>query len=250
MSDAFAELQFFVIDSPKAISISLIRKLELSFNGSSSLPVPIKDAYGDEITKGTAMTIERVGIVGAGQMGNGIAHVFALAGYEVLLNDINADALEAAVSLIDRNLERQVSKGQIEAAAKADAMARIGTTQRLIDLGQTDLVIEAATERETIKQAIFEDLVPHLKPDTILTSNTSSISITRLASRTDRPEKFMGFHFMNPVPRHCHRRADVQSLRTSRGKAGQNQHRVRGFPCLHREPHPDADDQRGDLYAV
>ena len=146
------------------------------------------------------MTIERVGIVGAGQMGNGIAHVFALAGYEVLLNDINADALEAAVSLIDRNLERQVSKGQIEAAAKADAMARIGTTQRLIDLGQTDLVIEAATERETIKQAIFEDLVPYLKPDTILTSNTSSISITRLASRTDRPEKFMGFHFMNPVP--------------------------------------------------
>ena len=146
------------------------------------------------------MTIERVGIVGAGQMGNGIAHVFALAGYEVLLNDINAGALEAAVSLIDRNLERQVSKGQIEAAAKADAMARIGTTQRLIDLGQTDLVIEAATERETIKQAIFEDLVPHLKPDTILTSNTSSISITRLASRTDRPEKFMGFHFMNPVP--------------------------------------------------
>tara|TARA_R110002049_G_scaffold106599_9_gene254037 strand:- start:220 stop:1095 length:876 start_codon:yes stop_codon:yes gene_type:complete len=146
------------------------------------------------------MTIERVGIVGAGQMGNGIAHVFALAGFEVLLNDINGDALEAAVALIDRNLERQVSKGQIEAVAKADAMARIGTTQRLIDLGQTDLVIEAATERETIKQAIFEDLVPHLKPDTILTSNTSSISITRLASRTDRPEKFMGFHFMNPVP--------------------------------------------------
>ena len=146
------------------------------------------------------MTIERVGIVGAGQMGNGIAHVFALAGYEVLLNDINADALDAAVALIDRNLERQVGKGQVEAAAKADAMARIGTTQRLIDLGQTDLVIEAATERETIKQAIFEDLVPYLKPDTILTSNTSSISITRLASRTDRPEKFMGFHFMNPVP--------------------------------------------------
>ena len=146
------------------------------------------------------MTIERVGIVGAGQMGNGIAHVFALAGYEVLLNDINADALDAAVALIDRNLERQVGKGQVGAAAKADAMARIGTTQRLIDLGQTDLVIEAATERETIKQAIFEDLVPHLKPDTILTSNTSSISITRLASRTDRPEKFMGFHFMNPVP--------------------------------------------------
>ena len=146
------------------------------------------------------MTIERVGIVGAGQMGNGIAHVFALAGYEVLLNDINGDALQAAIDLIDRNLTRQVDKGLIEATAKNDAMARIGTTQTLTDLGQTDLVIEAATERETIKQAIFKDLVPHLKPDTILTSNTSSISITRLASRTDRPERFMGFHFMNPVP--------------------------------------------------
>ncbi|MDG1376605.1 MAG: 3-hydroxybutyryl-CoA dehydrogenase [Yoonia sp.] len=146
------------------------------------------------------MAVDRVGIVGAGQMGNGIAHVFALAGYEVLMTDISADALAAAVALIDRNLERQVSKGLIEAAAKAEAMARIGTTQTLTDLGQTDLIIEAATERETIKQAIFEDLVPHLKPDTILTSNTSSISITRLASRTDRPERFMGFHFMNPVP--------------------------------------------------
>ena len=146
------------------------------------------------------MAVERVGIVGAGQMGNGIAHVFALAGYEVLMTDISGDALQAAVSLIDRNLERQVSKGQIEAAVKAEAMARIGTTQTLTNLGKTDLIIEAATERETIKQAIFEDLVPHLKPDTILTSNTSSISITRLASRTDRPERFMGFHFMNPVP--------------------------------------------------
>lgn len=146
------------------------------------------------------MTVERVGIVGAGQMGNGIAHVFALAGYDVLLTDISEDALQAAVGLIDKNLERQVSKGMIETTAKTDAMARIGTTKTLTDLGQTDLIIEAATERETIKQAIFDDLLPHLKPDTILTSNTSSISITRLASRTDRPERFMGFHFMNPVP--------------------------------------------------
>ncbi len=146
------------------------------------------------------MTVERVGIVGAGQMGNGIAHVFALAGYDVLLTDISEDALQAAVGLIDKNLERQVSKGVIETTAKTDAMARIGTTKTLTDLGQTDLIIEAATERETIKQAIFDDLLPHLKPDTILTSNTSSISITRLASRTDRPERFMGFHFMNPVP--------------------------------------------------
>ncbi len=146
------------------------------------------------------MTIERVGIVGAGQMGNGIAHVFALAAYEVLMTDISEDALDAAMALIDRNLERQVGRDLITADAKAEALARIGTTATLTDLGQTDLIIEAATERETIKTAIFEDLVPHLKPDTILTSNTSSISITRLASRTDRPEKFMGFHFMNPVP--------------------------------------------------
>ncbi|MTE01975.1 3-hydroxybutyryl-CoA dehydrogenase [Paracoccus sp. YIM 132242] len=146
------------------------------------------------------MAVQTVGIIGAGQMGNGIAHVFALAGYDVLMTDISQEALDKALALIDRNLERQASRGKISAEAKKAAMDRIRTTLRLADLGQTDLVIEAATERETVKQAIFEDLVPHLKPDTILTSNTSSISITRLASRTDRPEKFMGFHFMNPVP--------------------------------------------------
>lgn len=146
------------------------------------------------------MTVQTVGIIGAGQMGNGIAHVFALAGYDVLMTDISQEAMDKALSLIDRNLERQVSRDKITADDKKAAMGRICTTLRLADLGQTDLVIEAATERETVKQAIFEDLVPHLKPDTILTSNTSSISITRLASRTDRPEKFMGFHFMNPVP--------------------------------------------------
>ena len=146
------------------------------------------------------MAIERVGIVGAGQMGNGIAHVFAVAGYDVLLTDVSADALAAALAQIDRNLERQVTRDLISADTKAQAMRRISTTQTLTDLGDSDLIIEAATERETIKAAIFEDLVPHLKPHTILTSNTSSISITRLASRTDRPERFMGFHFMNPVP--------------------------------------------------
>ncbi len=146
------------------------------------------------------MAIERVGIVGAGQMGNGIAHVFAVAGYDVLLTDVSADALAAALAQIDRNLERQVTRDLISADTKAQAMRRISTTQTLIHLGDSDLIIEAATERETIKAAIFEDLVPHLKPHTILTSNTSSISITRLASRTDRPERFMGFHFMNPVP--------------------------------------------------
>ncbi len=146
------------------------------------------------------MDIKTVGVVGAGQMGNGIAHVFALAGYDVLLNDISQDALARAVALIDRNIERQVSKGKTTQAEKDAAMARIRTTTQLSDLGPSDLVIEAATERETVKQAIFEDLLPHIQPHTILTSNTSSISITRLASRTDRPERFMGFHFMNPVP--------------------------------------------------
>jgi 3-hydroxybutyryl-CoA dehydrogenase len=146
------------------------------------------------------MEIRSVGIVGAGQMGNGIAHVFALAGYDVLLNDISAAGLEKAVATIDRNLERQVTRGKTTAQAKAEAMARIKTTLVLAELGPCDLIIEAATEKEDIKDKIFASLLPHLGPQTILTSNTSSISITRLASRTDRPEKFMGFHFMNPVP--------------------------------------------------
>ena len=146
------------------------------------------------------MEIERIGVVGAGQMGNGIAHVLALAGYEVVINDISQDALDAGTALIRRNIDRQVSREKVSAEDAAAAMARISTTMKLPELGQTDLIIEAATERETVKIAIFEDLLPHLKPTTILTSNTSSISITRLASRTDRPEKFMGFHFMNPVP--------------------------------------------------
>ena len=146
------------------------------------------------------MTIQTVGIVGAGQMGSGIAQVFAMAGYDVLLTDVNADSLAGALAAIGRNLERQITKGKTTAGETAAGLARIRTTLVLADLGSTDLVIEAATERETVKQAIFEQLQPHLKPTTILTTNTSSISITRLASRTDRPEKFMGFHFMNPVP--------------------------------------------------
>lgn len=146
------------------------------------------------------MDIKSIGVVGAGQMGNGIAHVMALAGYDVLLNDINQNALEAAISRIDKNLERQVSREMISADEKAATMGRIESTTELPALGSTDLVIEAATEREEIKHQIFDTLKPHLGPDTLLTSNTSSISITRLASRTDRPERFMGFHFMNPVP--------------------------------------------------
>jgi 3-hydroxybutyryl-CoA dehydrogenase len=150
--------------------------------------------------KGAVMAVSSVGIVGAGQMGNGIAHVFSLAGFDVLLNDISTEALEKGIASIKANMLRQVSRGKISDAEMDAALARIKTTENLSELGPLDLIIEAATERETIKQAIFEDLLPHLKPETILTSNTSSISITRLASRTDRPEKFMGFHFMNPVP--------------------------------------------------
>ncbi|TCM86934.1 3-hydroxybutyryl-CoA dehydrogenase [Rhodovulum steppense] len=146
------------------------------------------------------MEIRTVGVVGAGQMGSGIAHVFALAGFDVTIHDISLDALARAREMIGCNLDRQIARGKIAEADKDAAMARIATTTTLSELGPSDLIIEAATERETVKIAIFEDLQPHLRPETILTSNTSSISITRLASRTDRPERFMGLHFMNPVP--------------------------------------------------
>jgi len=124
----------------------------------------------------------------------------ARAGYEVVLNDVSQDAIDRAVGTIEKNLDRQISRGKLSEDEKAATLGNISSTLHLPDIGATDLVIEAATERETLKAAIFEDLVPHLQPHTILTSNTSSISITRLASGTDRPERFMGFHFMNPVP--------------------------------------------------
>ncbi len=146
------------------------------------------------------MDIQTIGIVGAGQMGNGIAHVMALAGYDVRLTDVSEQALSDALETVRKNMIRQVGRGKISEDEMENALARIHSTTALKDLGSSDLIVEAATERETVKEAIFDDLLPHLKPDTILTSNTSSISITRLASRTDRPEKFMGFHFMNPVP--------------------------------------------------
>ncbi|GHF04416.1 3-hydroxyacyl-CoA dehydrogenase [Aliiroseovarius zhejiangensis] len=146
------------------------------------------------------MSIETIGIVGAGQMGNGIAHVMALAGYDVRLNDISQDSLDAAMARIAKNMERQVAREAITPEDRDTALGRISTTLQLPEIGATDLIIEAATENEALKKKIFDGLLPHLKPDTILTSNTSSISITRLASGTDRPERFMGFHFMNPVP--------------------------------------------------
>lgn len=146
------------------------------------------------------MNISHVSVIGAGQMGNGIAHVFAVAGYNVILHDISEDSLNNALVKIKGNLKRQVAKELISADEMNQSLKRISTTKWLRDCGESDLIIEAVTERETVKAAIFEDLTPHLRPSSILTTNTSSISITRLASRTDRPEKFMGFHFMNPVP--------------------------------------------------
>jgi 3-hydroxybutyryl-CoA dehydrogenase len=147
-----------------------------------------------------AVNIQSVGVIGAGQMGNGIAHVLALAGCEVLVTDTSAAARDACLGAIAKNMDRQVNRGTVTAEARDAALARIRLTPDLPDLGPLDLVIEAATEREEVKTRIFEALVPHLAATTILATNTSSISITRLASRTDRPERFMGIHFMNPVP--------------------------------------------------
>ena len=146
------------------------------------------------------MTVSRVGVIGAGQMGNGIAHVMALAGYNVVLNDIDQMALDKSVEIIEKNMMRQLRGGKITEEALQTALSRITRTSEIAQAGDSDIVIEAATENEQVKQKIFDALLPHINDETILTSNTSSISITRLASRTDRPEKFMGFHFMNPVP--------------------------------------------------
>ena len=144
--------------------------------------------------------IRKVGVVGAGQMGRGIAHVVALGGYDVAINDISKDAFDAAIEAVDKNLTRQVSKGKINEEAKAQALGRISFAETYEGFSNVDLVVEAATEDETVKRKIFVAVCPFLKPDAILATNTSSISITRLAATTDRPERFIGMHFMNPVP--------------------------------------------------
>lgn len=144
--------------------------------------------------------IKTVGIVGAGQMGNGIAHAFALTGYQVLLSDINADALDSALKVIENNLARQVAKDAITSEQASAALELISTSTNLNDFAEVDLAIEAATENEDVKKTIFRELSTILKPGAIMATNTSSISVTRLASVTDRPEKFIGVHFMNPVP--------------------------------------------------
>ena len=146
------------------------------------------------------MAIKKVGVIGAGQMGNGIAHVSALNGYDVVLNDINEEAIDQALNTIRGNLERQQKRGIIADSDIDAALARIKPSTDLDPLNECDIVIEAATEDETVKRAILKKLSETLKPDAIIASNTSSISITRLAAVTDRPERFIGMHFMNPVP--------------------------------------------------
>ncbi len=141
-----------------------------------------------------------IGIIGAGQMGGGIAQVFAVAGYPVHLLDVTAERLTAGVAAIAKNLDRQIAKGKLTDAEKTAVLGRITTGTEYAAFGVSDLVIEAATENEALKREIFKTLVPHLKPEAIVASNTSSISITRLAAATDRPGKFIGMHFMNPVP--------------------------------------------------
>ncbi|MCG8271447.1 3-hydroxybutyryl-CoA dehydrogenase [Aquamicrobium sp. NLF2-7] len=144
--------------------------------------------------------IGTVGIVGAGQMGGGIAHVSALAGYDVLVYDISSDRIEKGLATISGNLARQVSSGKLDEQVRKEALSRISGAQSMSDLAAADLVIEAATEDETVKRKIYAELCPQLNPAAILATNTSSISITRLAAQTDRPERFIGIHFMNPVP--------------------------------------------------
>lgn len=144
--------------------------------------------------------VQHVGIIGAGQMGNGIAHVFAMAGFDVILSDISEEALQKAMAKVDINLHRQVHKGILTETEAIAALGRISTNTDLQCFSEVDLLIEAATENEQVKIAIYKDICPILKPEAILATNTSSFSITRLASNTDRPEKFIGLHFMNPVP--------------------------------------------------
>ena len=146
------------------------------------------------------VNIKSVGVIGAGQMGTGIAHVAALHGYDVLLNDLTREKIDAGVALIEHNMARQVTRGMITDEQMKEALARIRPAQFLEQVGPADIAIEAASEDEETKKAIFRALHGHLGPDTLLASNTSSISITRLASVTDRPERFIGLHFMNPVP--------------------------------------------------
>ncbi len=147
-----------------------------------------------------AREIRKIGVIGAGQMGSGIAHVCALAGYDVVVHDVSEDRLKSSLATIHGNMARQVSSGKVAEADRNAALKRIVTRSDIDGLADCDLVVEAATENEAVKREVFTALAPILRPDAILATNTSSLSITRLASGTDRPERFIGIHFMNPVP--------------------------------------------------
>jgi 3-hydroxybutyryl-CoA dehydrogenase len=144
--------------------------------------------------------IKTIGIIGAGQMGSGIAHISSLSGFDVKIYDINEERITSSLATINGGMAKQVAKGAIEEAQRQKALTAIKPALRIEDLGSCDLVIEAAVEKEDVKRKLFSDLCPYLKPEALIATNTSSISITRLASATDRPEKFIGIHFMNPVP--------------------------------------------------
>ena len=162
--------------------------------------VEVKPSLSGSALLAEPPAIARVGVVGAGQMGNGIAHVCALAGLPVTMLDVRAEPLKKAMATIGRNMDRQVNRSLISAEERDEALARIATSTEYAAFADVDFVIEAATEKEDVKRSIFKLLTPHLKPVCLLASNTSSISITRLGAATDRPEKFIGMHFMNPVP--------------------------------------------------
>jgi 3-hydroxybutyryl-CoA dehydrogenase len=155
----------------------------------------------DMTMMGSDRRVTKVGIVGAGQMGGGIAYVCALAGYDVLLNDLTPENIESRLATINGNLARQVAAGKLSENERAAAVERLSPAPAMEDLASCDLVIEAATENEAIKRQIYASLCPALNPEAMIGTNTSSISITRLASSTDRPERFIGIHFMNPVPK-------------------------------------------------
>jgi 3-hydroxybutyryl-CoA dehydrogenase len=155
---------------------------------------------GGHRTEIMAQTIRKVGVIGAGQMGNGIAHVCSVAGYDVMLNDVAPDRIKAGLATINGNMARQVSRKLITEQERQLALSRIAPAETMEALADCDLVIESATEKEEVKRKIFAELCKSLKQDAIVGTNTSSISITRLATATDRPERFIGIHFMNPVP--------------------------------------------------
>jgi 3-hydroxybutyryl-CoA dehydrogenase len=159
-----------------------------------------RDVRAVRVDDKMAVTIKKVGVIGSGQMGNGIAHVAALAGFDVVLNDVSADRLKSAMATVNGNLSRQVVKNIITEDARKQALGRIVSAETIDGLSDCDLVIETAVEKEEVKRKIFHDVCAVLKPEAIVATNSSSISITRLAASTDRPEKFIGIHFMNPVP--------------------------------------------------